>query len=92
MARLNQWCAEHDHREQQFQQLDTYAAGGVKTFTDRVWAMAGNYFAHELLAEAFHTFGWRYPEAAILIINHKDMSAAQIVRAWTPPPAPPWGR
>lgn len=81
MARLNKWCAEHDEREQQFERLDMDAAGGTKVFTSQVWAMAGNYFAAEALAEVFPTFGWLYPEVAVLIIDDEHSDAAQIVRA-----------
>lgn len=82
MARLNAWCVENDpHRQQRFEQLDTDAAGGCKFFTDQVWAMSGNYFPHEKLAEAFPTFGWRYPDGAVLIVNDEHDDATRVFRA-----------
>lgn len=72
MKRLNAWCVEHDpERTQRFERLDTDAAGGTKWFTGNVWAMAGNYFRHELLVEAFPSFGWRDPECVVLIVDHE---------------------
>lgn len=82
MARLNAWCAENDeHRQQWFEQLDVDAAGGVKFYTGQVWAMSGNYFPHEKLAEAFPTFGWRYPDSVILIVNDEHFDASRVYRA-----------
>lgn len=81
MARLNKWCAEHDERDQQFERLDMDAAGGTKVFTGQVWAMAGNYFAAEDLVDAFGSFGWLYPECAILIVDDAHRDACRVVRA-----------
>jgi hypothetical protein len=81
MARLNAWCAEHDSRGQQFGRLDEDTAGGYKVFTSQVWAMAGNYFAHEDLVEVFGSFGWRYPRRAVLIVDDEHTEHSQVVTA-----------
>lgn len=81
MARLNAWCVEHDDREQQFERLDTDAAGGTKVFTSQVWAMAGNYFAAEQLEDVFGSFGWHYPYDAVLLISDKHSEGTRVVRA-----------
>lgn len=82
MAKLNAWCAEHDtDRQQRFERLDVDAAGGVKVFTCEVWAMAGNYFPYEGLVEVFPSFGWRYPEDAILIVDDAHVNGSQVIRA-----------
>jgi hypothetical protein len=81
MARLNAWCVEHDDREQQFERLDTDAAGGTKVFTSQVWAMAGNYFPAEQLEDAFGSFGWLYPYDAVLLINDVHSDGTRVVRA-----------
>lgn len=81
MERVNAWCAEHDHRQQQFVRLDTDAAGGYKVFTDDVWAMSGNYFPHEDLVDALPSFGWRYPENVVLIVDYEHDDAVRVYRA-----------
>lgn len=81
IAKLNAWCAANDHREQQFEQLNTDAAGGSKVFTKQVWAMAGNYFPYEKLGAAFPGFGWRYPDDAIMIVNDEHGDRSEIYRA-----------
>jgi hypothetical protein len=81
MGRLNAWCAEHDARQQQFQLLDGDQAGGAKVFTCDVWAMAGNYFPHRDLREAFPSFGWIYPESVILIVDDEHSDVSQVQRA-----------
>lgn len=80
VARLNAWCAENDSRGQQFQPLDVDAASGVKVFTSKVWAMAGNHFRHEELAAALPSFGWRYPHHTILIVNYEHDECARVYR------------
>lgn len=81
MGRLNAWCAERDERRQQFEPLNMDAAGGFKVFTSQVWAMAGNYFPHEDLIDAFPSFDWRYPQAAVLIVDDSHTDTCQIIRA-----------
>ncbi len=82
MVRLNVWCAEHDtERQQQFEKLDGDGAGGRKFLTAGVWAMAGNYFPSRGLVNVFPSFGWRYPESAILIVDAEDTEGVQIYRA-----------
>lgn len=81
MERLNAWCAEHDHRQQQFGELDIDAAGGWKVFNGAVWAMAGNYFPARELADEFPKFGWRYPDDAVLIVYEPDGDGCAVYRA-----------
>lgn len=78
MAQLNQWCRENDGRGQQFEQLGTETAGGTKVYTGQVWAMAGNYFPHEKLAEAFPTFDWLFP--VVLVAYSPDHEGVEIYR------------
>lgn len=88
MDRVNAWCVEHDHRQHQFAKLDTDAAGGGKVFTDDVWAMAGNYFPHEDLVEALPSFGWRYPQNVVLIVDHEHDDEVRVYRVKNTPPDP----
>lgn len=81
VARLNEWCAANDERGQQFQELNADAAGGTKVFTSKVWAMAGNYFRHEMLAEVLPSFGWRYPHHTVLIVNYEHDECSRVYRA-----------
>jgi len=81
MTRLNAWCAQNDPGVQQFEPLDTDAAGGRKVFTASVWAMAGNYFDWERLAEALPTFGWNWPNEVVLIVDDEHGNAVQVFRA-----------
>jgi hypothetical protein len=81
MARLNKWCEENDHSSQQFQRLDTDAAGGRKWFSDEIWAMAGNYFRHEDLIPLLPTFGWRGPANVVLIVNYEHDECSRVYRA-----------
>jgi len=80
MARLNAWCAQDGPGVQQFERLDTDDAGGRKCFTSDVWAMAGNYFDWERLAEALPTFGWVWPDEVVLIVNSEHGNAVQMFR------------
>jgi hypothetical protein len=84
MARLNAWCAQ-DGRPgvQQFERLNTEAAGGRKVFSSDVWAMAGNYFVWERLAEALPTFDWAWPDEVVLIVNSEHGTAVQVYRPRT---------
>lgn len=81
ITRLNAWCAENDSRSQQFTQLDTDEAGGWKVMTSQVWAMSGNHFRHEVLAEVLPTFGWRYPHHVVLIVNYEYDECSRVYRA-----------
>ncbi len=88
VARLNAWCADDDtERQQQFQRLDTDAAGGSKVFTSQVWAMAGNYVRYEVLGELLPTFGWKYPHHTVLVVNYQHDECARVYRA-APEPEP----
>lgn len=81
MARLNAWCATEDPRGQQFERLNTDAAGGTKIFTGTVWAMCGNHFPFQRLAEALPTFGWNIPGGVVLVVDVEGYGDALVVRA-----------
>lgn len=85
MAELNVWCATDDEaRHQQFRPLDAeMVAGGTKVFTSYVWAMAGNYFRAEALAEMLPTFRWVAPETVVLIATTED-GYTTVTRAASP--------
>jgi len=80
MARLNAWCHDNDSRQQTFEPISTDAAGGTKVFCARVWAMAANHFDWRGLAEAFPTFGWRWPVGVMLIAQYEHNDLA--LEAW----------
>ncbi len=80
MGRLNEWHADGDDTRCWFTRLDTDAAGGPKVFTSGVWAMAGNYFPHRELIEAFPTFGWRSPAEVVLVVGYELADETYVVR------------
>lgn len=93
IARLNAWCTARDAGAQQFKPLDTAAAGGNKVFCSNVWAMCGNYFPVQQFVEAFPTFGWQYPEDAVLLIDHEHDDQVRVIRAVeVGPPLVGWER
>ena len=47
----------------------TTVADGHKPYTASLWAMCGDYFPVEKLAEALPTFGWAKPEQVQLIMD-----------------------
>jgi hypothetical protein len=80
MELVNAWCAENDvERHQQFNELNTDAAGGTKYLGSRIWATGGNFFPYMDLVQVFHTFNWRNPTSVVLIINHEDKEYTQVV-------------
>lgn len=89
MARLNAWCAENGEG-QQFCQLDTGGAGGRKVFCSPVWAMAGNYFPHDQLAAVFSSFGWRWPQGVVLLLDYAHDDDVRVVRAAPERDSPLW--
>lgn len=91
---LNAWCRDHDGRQQQFARLNEDAAGGNKVFTSEMWAMAGNHFPWRELAAALPSFGWRWPEEVVLVVNYEHDEETHVFRgdgrraAWVPAPCP----
>jgi hypothetical protein len=82
VERVNAWCRDSDPRKQEFLSLGTDDAGGNKVFCAHVWAMSGNYFRHEALAEALPTFGWREPRGVVLVVDYEhNQGRVQVYRA-----------
>lgn len=82
VERVNAWCRDNDSRKQEFAPVGTDEAGGNKVFCAHVWAMAGNYFRHEALAEVLPSFGWRNPAGVVLLVDYEHNDGRmQVYRA-----------
>lgn len=76
---LHEWCARLE-RPIRFGRLDDRPADNGKAMQALVLAAAANYFHEDALLEAFPTFGWLWPEEAVLIVYPED-GPPRIVRA-----------
>jgi hypothetical protein len=86
LALLHTWCDEHADG-QRLRQLSTGQAGGRKAFGCNLWAMCGNYFPVPEFVAYFKTLTWEMPQCVVLVVDHEEPEATQVIRPGTWPVA-----
>jgi hypothetical protein len=71
--KLNEDLTRRDsERHQEFRELATEQAGGLKVFCAELWAGAFNHLPPSTIEDCVARAPWRYPESIVLVMDAYD--------------------